>query len=516
MPGSVSSTPPPALIPRPVSYQPRSGQNFELNDGSRLMIEAPRHSDRAADDERSAASLFATQLRAATGFPVPVSASVSGGLARAHDIVLSTEGSAELGDEGYQLEVGSDGVRIGAHRSAGLFRGLTTLRQLLPPQVEATTPQPGPWTIAGATITDRPRFGYRGAMLDVARHFFTVEEVKRYLDLLSLYKINTFHLHLSDDQGWRIQVDSWPRLTDIGSRNEVGGGPGGFYTEADFAELVAYAADRYIDIVPEIDTPGHTNAALACYPDLNAGQVAPPPYGGIEVGFSSLCISESACIPEQITYDFLRDVFAAVAKQSPGPLLHLGGDEAHVTPHEQYLEFIPRACALVTAQGKRAMGWHEIAAARLPPGTLVQYWGTDDARSQELARRAVAQHAQLVMSPANRVYLDMRYDPDTPYGQHWAGYVDVRQAYDWDPATLVPGVGEAAVAGVEAPIWTEKLTSIGEVEYMAFPRLPGVAEIGWSPPGRTWEDYRQRLGGQAPRWRVLDVSYFAAPQIPWS
>jgi hexosaminidase len=192
------------------------------------------------------------------------------------DIGLSTNGPASLGAEGYELRADRKAVTITAATPEGLFRGVTTLRQLLPAKADATSRQDGPWRIAGTTIADAPRFGYRGAMLDVSRHFFSVAEVKRYIDLASLYKLNKLHLHLADDQGWRIQVDSRPRLTTYGGSLEVGGTPGGSYSKADFAEIIRYAADRDLTVVPEIDTPGHTNAALASYAELNCDGVAPP------------------------------------------------------------------------------------------------------------------------------------------------------------------------------------------------------------------------------------------------
>ncbi len=490
----------PDLIPRPVSYDAEPDDEFELGMFSRVVVPV---NDR---ETRTVALRFAKHLRKPTGFGLPVTV----GEARDGDITLSTSGPGSLGDEGYQLMVDDDQVSVVAHTAEGVFRGLTTLRQLLPPEVEAQTKQPGPWLVEGAEITDEPRFDYRGTMLDVSRHFFSVDEVKRYIDLASLYKINTLHLHLADDQGWRIQVDAWPRLTTYGGSLEVGGTPGGSYSKGQFAEIVRYAADHYIEIVPEIDTPGHTNAALASYADLNCDGIAPPLYTGTSVGFSSLCI------PKPITYEFLDDVFREVAEQSPGPRIHLGGDEAHVTPHEQYLEFVPKAAALVTKRGKTVQGWQEIAETPLPPGSTAQYWGTGDSRSAGLARMAVAQGAKVLMSPANHVYLDMKYDENTPYGLRWAGLIPVQKAYDWDPATLVAGVSEEDVIGVEAPLWSETLDEISKAEFMAFPRLPGVAEIGWTPAAdRSWDEYKNRLGGQAPRWGVMDVNYFAAEEIPW-
>ena len=348
-------------------------------------------------------------------------------------------------------------------------------------------------------------------MVDVSRHFRSVAEIKRCVDLASLYKLNRLHLHLSDDQGWRVQVDSWPDLTKHGASSEVGGGPGGHYTKADYAEIVMYAADRFMTVVPEIDTPGHTNAALSSYAELNADGEAPPLYTGTEVGFSSLTVDKD------LTYEFLDDVFREVAEQTPGDVIHLGGDEAHSTPHSDYLTFVPKAAALVVKHGKRVMGWHEIADASLPAGSIVQYWGTDEERDQELARKAVTQGAEVVMSPANRAYLDMKYDQDTPYGLDWAGLISVEKSYRWDPATLIPGLAESAVIGVEGPLWSETLDDMAKVEFMAFPRLPGIAELGWSPASALdWTTYKDRLAGQAARWDVLGVNFYRAPEIDWA
>ena len=227
--------------------------------------------------------------------------------------MLTTVGSdPALGEEGYELTIAPDGVTITAAGPAGLFYGVQTLRQLLPPQIEQATAQAGPWTLPAGTIRDTPRFEWRGAMLDVARHFFGVADVKRYIDLLAYYKLNRLHLHLSDDQGWRIAINSWPNLAEYGGSTQVGGGAGGYYTQAEYADIVAYAQQRYIMIIPEIDLPGHTNAALASYAELNCNDVAPPLYTGTEVGFSSLCADKA------ITYTFVDDVMRELAALTPG------------------------------------------------------------------------------------------------------------------------------------------------------------------------------------------------------
>jgi len=276
-------------------------------------------------------------------------------------------------------------------------------------------------------------------MLDVDRHFFGVEDVKRYLDLLALHKMNRLHLHLSDDQGWRIEIKSWPNLTAMGARTEVGGTVGGFYTQEQYKEIVAYARERFIDIVPEIDMPGHTNAALSSYPELNCDGVAPPPYTDIKVGFSCLCVAN------ELTYRFIDDVVREIAALTPGPFFHVGGDEVKKLADTEYAQFINRAQDIVERHGKRMIGWDEVALASLHQGSVVQHW-----RPGTKLANVAANGSKLIMSPANRAYLDMQYDTSTYLGLFWAGRIEVKDAYSWDPATLMEGVGEDSILGVEA------------------------------------------------------------------
>jgi hexosaminidase len=304
------------VIPKPASIE-RSGQAFSLTSDTRIVVE------RGSREAAGVGNYLAELLRGPTGYSLPVR---SGGSSDRHpEISLDLDRSLGGGDEGYRLRVARRDVRVEAGTGAGLFHGVETLRQLLPAKVESASVRPGPWTVPGVRVADRPRFAWRGAHLDVSRHFFSVDEVKRYIDLISQYKVNVLHLHLSDDQGWRIVIDSWPDLTAIGGSTEVGGGAGGFYTKRDYREIVRYAADRYLTVVPEIDTPGHTNAALASYAELNCSGVAPPLYTGTDVGFSSLCVNK------EITYQFLDDVVRELAELTPGSYLHLGGDETHKT-----------------------------------------------------------------------------------------------------------------------------------------------------------------------------------------
>jgi hexosaminidase len=474
-----------------------TGGSFTLRPATQIYVEP------ATDEALAIGHYLAERLQPATGFALPVSAAT--GALPAGQIHLTTAGAdPALGDEGYDLTIAPDSLRLGAPGPAGLFHGVQTIRQLLHPSIERPTTQAGPWELPAGTIRDYPRFGWRGSMLDVARHFFSVADVKRYLDLLAYYKLNRLHLHLSDDQGWRIWINSWPNLATHGGSSAVGGGAGGYYTQDDYAQIVEYAQQRYIMIVPEIDMPGHTNAALASYPELNCDQVAPPLYTGIKVGFSSLCAEKA------ITFTFVDDVIRELAALTPGPYLHIGGDEASATSRADYLQFIERAQQIVQAHGKRMIGWEEIAQINLSPSSVVQYW------HKPTVGQAVREGTKVIVSPAARAYLDMKYDRSTPLGLNWAGYLDVQTAYDWDPVTQMADIAEDDILGVEAPLWSETLQSMQDIEFMAFPRLLGHAEIGWSPMSRRdWNEYRSRLGTHGARLAAQEVNFYRSALIPW-
>lgn len=485
-----------AVVPEPTSVRP-SGPGFALSEQTAIVT-----SGSSAGATR-VAHYFAGLLRRSTGFAIPIVAD----RAASGNIVLDSDDSVP-DDEGYGLQVTADSVHLTARAACGLFRGVQTLRQLLPPHIESDAVLAGPWTIPGVRIEDSPRFSWRGAMLDVTRHFFDVAAVQRYIDDIALYKINILHLHLSDDQGWRIEIAAWPRLAEFGGRSEVGGGAGGFYSKQDYAQIVAYADERYITVVPEIDMPGHTNAALSAYPELNCSGAAPAPYCGTEVGFSSLCVTAEA------TWAFVAGVIAELAVMTPGPFIHIGGDEVRTLSAPEYAGFVERVEGVVTANGKRSIGWGEIGKAAIASTTVLQHWNTTG--SDDVVHEAAARGAHIVMSPASRTYLDLKYDEDTELGLTWAGLVEVRDAWDWDPATFVPGLAADAIIGVEAPIFTETMESIEDVESMAFPRLPALAEVGWSAvEGRNWDDFRRRLAAQAPRWDALGLRYYRSPQIDW-
>nr|WP_206323406.1 beta-N-acetylhexosaminidase [Streptomyces sp. HNM0574] len=497
------------VIPAPASVTPADG-HFTLDEDTPIRLGG---TGRARAEARGPAGQLAALLRPSTGYALPVTAAhgEDGLRLRIVDELPAPPGGAKrdgLGAEGYRLTVDENSADLSATTRAGLLNGIQTLRQLLPDRAESRTAQDGPWRIAAGTVVDEPRYAYRGAHLDVSRHFFGVGTVKKYIDRIAMYKLNKLHLHLSDDQGWRIAVKSWPRLTEHGGKTEVGGGPGGYYTQAQYRDIVRYAAARNVTVVPEIDMPGHTNAALSSYAELNCDGVAPPPYTGIEVGFSSLCVGK------EITYDFVDDVVREIARLTPGPYLHIGGDEAHSTDKKDYAAFMARAQRTVAKYGKTVVGWHQLTGAGPAEGAIAQYWGTEGKEKEVV--EAAKNGTRLILSPANRAYLDMKYNKDTPYGLDWAGHVETRQSYDWDPGSYFKGVPEEAVHGVEAALWTERIESIEQIDYMAFPRLPGIAELGWSPADtHDWADYRERLAQQAPRWDALGITYWRSPQVPW-
>jgi hexosaminidase len=468
-----------------------------ISDSTTIIVDAGN-----AEAARTA-ELLAALIRPSTGFSIPVS---TGSPSGRRAIALRIAPDAALGAEGYRLTASRDSVRITANAPAGLFYGAQTLRQLLPPRIESHMALSQiAWNVPAVTITDKPRYGWRGAMLDVARHFFTVREIKQYVDLLALYKLNVLHLHLADDQGWRIEIKSRPKLAAAGSVTQVGGGPGGYLTQDEYGDIVRYAQERYVTIVPEIDMPGHTNAALVGYPELSCSKRPPAPYTGTEVGWSTFCANKEE------TYALVEDIVREIAAITPGPYFHMGGDENPILTKEEYAKFVERTQDIVARHGKQMVGWEEIAHTRLKPNTIAQAWATDS-----VAALALNYGAKVILSPGSRTYLDMKYDANTELGLRWAGLIEVRHAYDWDPATFMKGVTEANIVGVEAPIWSETVRNITSVQYLAVPRLPALAEVAWTPQSaRSWDSFRERIAAHAPRWNILGVNYYRSPQIPW-
>jgi hexosaminidase len=487
-----------AVVPMPASIQIAPNDTFAIDSTTAVVV-----SSGTTPDAERIAGYLATMLGGPTA-PAPRTLG-TGEPAPPRSILLSLDASkTSLGLEGYELAVTRAGVVLTAAQPNGLFYGVQTIRQLLPWSIEHRAAVNRRLWLPAARITDTPRFAWRGGMLDVARHFIDAEAVKRYIDLLALYTLNRLHLHLADDQGWRIEIASRPNLAAHGGSTQVGGGPGGYYTKAQFADIVTYATSRFITIVPEIDMPGHTNAALASYPELNCDGVAPPLYTGIKVGFSTLCVTKDS------TYAFINDVVREISSLVPTSYFHMGGDEVQKLTRDQYLRFVERVQGIIAANGKQMIGWSEIAPATLAPTTIVQHWKRDSSAIH------VARGGKIILSPGPKTYIDMKYDSTTVLGLRWAGLIEVRDAYDWDPGTLLPEVPEPALLGVEAPLWAETLVKLEDYEYMAFPRLVALAEVAWSPQrARDWEAFRLRLAQQGPRLSALGVNFYRSPQVPW-
>lgn len=497
----------PSVVPAPASLEQATGAPFRLSATTRI------------EGETDAAASLAALVTARTGLEV------EGGGASTITLAIEPGGAAES----YSLTADEASVVVTGADAAGLFYGVQTLGQLLTRDDDA-------WIVPAVTVEDSPRFAYRGVMLDVARHFHSVETVKGYIDRAAGLKFNALHLHLADDQGWRLQLHSRPKLTELASGTAVGGDPGGFYTKADYAEIIAHAASRHMIVVPEIDMPGHTHAVGLAYPELVEEPVlsdhiieiardyggdlpeAGKPYDGMAVGFSSLKIHDEA------TYDFVADVFGELAGMTPGPYLHLGGDEALGTAPEDFALFVSRATEIIADLGKTPVAWHEAGAAPdLTEATVGQYWGfvtpTDgmDVKAREFVRNG----GQLILSPADAIYLDMKYPTGPDLGLTWAnGPTSVEDAYSWEPSAIIRGIDDTDILGVEAPMWSETIRTASDIDTMAFPRIAAAAEAGWSPATgasdlRTWESFRTRVGALGPLWTSLGIGFHPTGEIPW-
>lgn len=507
------------IIPVPSHVEPRHGY-FNLEAGCHVL----------ADPAEPTGQWLARVLRQSTGYPVPLS--LPGGDAR-NSIVLTTEGAdPRLGPEGYQLEVSSTQVHIRASTSAGLFYGAESLLELLPPQVFSTHPVSfRAWKVHCLYVRDEPRFRWRGLMLDVSRHFFSPREIKQVLDFMALHKLNMFHWHLTDDQGWRIEIKQYPRLTQIGAwRKRIGfnldpksstaynnqGQYGGYYSQADIRDLVAYAQSRHITIVPEIDLPGHSTAALAAYPQLSCSG------GPYSTDLSEDVAAGVFCLGNQETLVFAEQVLAEVMDLFPGQFIHLGGDEvpkqnwrqcarcraleqSQGLRSERQLQdyFTRRIEAFVNAHGKRLVGWSEIERQDLAPSTVLMDWiggGLEAARTGH----------DVVMSPEEYCYLDLYQSRDRAKEPPAAGAcLSLEKAYSFEPVPpqLDPGQ-RSHILGAQATLWTEYIPSLSHLEYMAFPRLCALAEVMWSPPpSRDWESFTGRVLVQEQRLDQLGINY---------
>ncbi|WP_043109772.1 family 20 glycosylhydrolase [Paraoerskovia marina] len=500
-----------SLIPQPLSLQAGDGAPFALAGAvirggatepeQRLARRAAQTLTRAAG---VAVSTGSTSVSTGSTSVSTGSTSVSAGstIELRLDLALATD--RPTSDDRYVVEVTADGIVARAAAVPGLHLAVATIAQLVRPASGET-----PAHVPAVVVEDEPRYAWRGLSVDIARNFFGPESLQRVLDLASSYKLNRLHLHLTDDQGWRIDTPSRPLLTDISSKTAMNGNPGGFLTLDEYEELQVYAEDRGIVIVPEIDVPGHVNAATHAYGELMPDGRATDAYEGMEVGFSKLSIDLPATEP------FLRDVFGDLAAATHGDYLHIGGDEVKQMQDGEFGRFVDLLERVVLDTGKKVAAWHEAAHAQVRPETLVQFWDTNHVQLEPL-QRAAANGTRFIMSPGNHVYLDMKYTADYALGQDWAGLVELSDAYVWNPDEAVEGISGDSIVGVEAAVWTETLTTLDELNDMLMPRLPAVAEVAWTPQdAKDWGGFRERLVRHIPGWERDGVAFHRTPQVTW-
>ena len=490
-----------AIIPKPIKTE-ATFSAFGL--GKNTII----HTLNSDDEYAKVGEFLSRKIQSRTSLSIPLNSTVEKMDENAPEngiYILESPDTSLSTDESYTLDIREDSILIQVKTPKAAFRGIQSLLQLVPEQSNDTLVDSPLWVIPSGKIEDEPQFEYRGTMLDVARHFFSVDEVKKYIDLIAYYKINVLHLHLTDDQGWRIEIKSWPKLTEVGGKTEVGGGVGGFYTQSEYQDIVNYAAKHYITIIPEVDMPGHTNAASLSYPFLDGTGKTLKSYTGTRVGFSSFNTRKDT------VYHFLDDVIREISEITPGPYFHIGGDESWVTQKNDYKYFVERVETLVKKHGKTMIGWDEISEANISSTSIGQHW-----RTAENAIKAAENGNKIILSPASKAYLDMKYDSLSKHGLDWAGLIPVDSAYMWNPSTFIKDLPQASILGIEAPLWSETISNSSELEYLAFPRIIGYAELGWSSSENcNWEDYKKRLAAQKSFLERKGVNFYRTPVIDW-
>ncbi|WP_247233269.1 beta-N-acetylhexosaminidase [Telluribacter sp. SYSU D00476] len=507
------------ILPRPSQLTPGKG---ELVITSRTTVGAPT-------DERwsHVARLFADQLATASGLKVKMTNGKG-------TITFQPSKDASLGPEGYKLNVTPKQILIEATTAKGAFYGMQSLLQLLP--VEVFSPQAVSgvkWAVPAVSVRDVPRYEYRGMHLDVARHFMPVDFIKKYIDLMALHKQNQFHWHLTEDQGWRIEIKKYPKLTEIGSKRKEtmmghygdkkwDGQPyGGFYTQDEVREVVKYAQDRFVNVIPEIEMPGHSVAALAAYP-----QYGNNPDKIYEVS-TTWGVMDDIYMPHEETFLFLQDILTEVIDLFPSEYIHIGGDEA---PKKQWKEsrfaqelikkhdlkdehglqsyFIQRIDKFITSKGRKMIGWDEILEGGLSPNAIVMSW-----RGTEGGIAAAKERHQAIMTPGGFCYLDhYQADPKTqPVA--FGGFTDLAKSYSYEPTPTELSAEEAKyILGVQGNVWTEYMKTPAYVEYMVWPRAIALAEVGWTPKDKKdFEDFSKRWDVHKKRLDLLKVNYFGAP-----
>ncbi|MGA0560079.1 beta-N-acetylhexosaminidase [Larkinella sp. VNQ87] len=515
-----------AIVPQPVRLTEEKG-SFKLPNNVSISI---------GDDDpevRRVAGMLADQLTKSTGKTAKVKTGKAGA------ITFVRMRNPKLGKEGYFLNVTPKRITLMAQEPNGFFYGMQSLLQLLPAEVFGNSVAQGvDWSVPCCSIEDQPRFAYRGMMLDVARHFYPTPAVKKFIDQIALHKINTFHWHLTDDQGWRIEIKKHPKLTEIGSvrketmlgrygNNKFDKTPyGGFYTQDEIRDVIKYAQERFITVIPEIEMPGHAMAILSAYPQLGSSPDKIVPVTG------RWGVHEDVLFPREETFTFLEEVLTEVIDLFPSQYIHIGGDEC---PKKQWQEsrfcqdlikkqglkdehelqsyFIGRIDKFITSKGRKMIGWDEILEGGLSPNATVMSW-----RGVDGGIAAAKQGHDAIMTPTTYFYLDYyQADPKTTnMPLAIGGFLPLEKTYSYEPLpdSLSADI-KKHIIGVQANVWTEYIKTPDYLEYMIYPRAIAMSEIGWTPRERkNLEDFKQRLDVHKKRLDVLGINYYGAPINP--
>ena len=469
-----STTPPPAIVPLPQSLEVKPS---ELQIARAVALDVPAdapHAVRALEELLAALDLARDDAAAVR-------------------VRLKLEDDAALGDEGYRLDVG-DGIDLVARTDVGLLHAVQSLRQLLPASAQPE------YALPRLAITDAPAYRWRGLSLDVARSFLPVEYLEKHIDRMAMFKMNRLHLHLSDDQGWRMEIKRYPKLMEVGGASAVKGGRSGWYTQEELKHLVAYAQARGITIVPEIDMPGHVQAMLASYNELACDDEDNlSTYDGLEVGFSVLCLTKP-----DVVYPFVRNVLEEVLAVFPSQEIHIGGDEIK---DPLYAEFVGRAAAMVKEMGRTPIVWEEGSVAETSPDMLLQLWND----GYDIAP-AVAEGHPLILSPCTYFYLDHGNYAGQPQTYDWCRKegVPIARTYSFDPTPFKTAVG------VEAALWTELVHDDAAADNRLWPRLAAVSEVAWTPTAqRDYTGFTQRMATLRPHLDALGIAYHEEPDLRW-
>lgn len=518
----------PALVPLPNQIQ---------TTGSAVLLSSDSVISYESDAAKKTARQLGAWLRPATGYAFPVRSGNEG------VIRLKLVDDPQLGDEGYALRV-DEFVEISAQTDAGLFYGAQTVRQLLPPEIFSSKPVVAAWALPGVEIRDVPRFRWRGMHLDVGRHTFPTDKIKRFIDLLAMHKLNSFHWHLTEDQGWRVEIKKYPKLTEVGAyrkstppygdrRGSDGKLYGGFFTQEEIREIVAYAAENHIRVVPEIDMPGHMSAAITSYPELGSTDIPNfNPTVRTRWGVHPFILA-----PTEPTFQFVADVLDEICELFPSEYIHIGGDEAFkgqwkksqmvqsimareelANEHELQSYFIQRVEKILQKKGRRLIGWDEIREGGLSPEATVMSW-----RGVKGGIESAKEGHDVVMAPGSHTYFDhyqQKKEVELAKGAQFeaiGGYLPIDKVYSFDPAQadqLTPKE-QKHILGVQAQLWTEYMKTWDKVEYMALPRMSALAEVAWTQRSqKKYNQFLMRLMPMRARYRWLGANAYdgALPQ----